>query len=335
MRSYAEKDSTSKTKRRRDDELEGQHDIAESRWFDQAERIGRNGEWNFELADSMPFLISELPCWKEGGLALYVWNGGNHTSFGESTRSAGNVYIEVAGGHYWALINGEKVWIPADGNCFFNAIWKSLQACGDMDAVRRIFRGNVPANEREASDYFRREIRRYAFDHPELEAILLGDADGPADPWRARRSPPGLRQPDAQPECKSSKVGDVAGSAIRIRLKNNRYSPVVNGKALPAHSLIRNRAPVVETSGVPGDLDETDIDEFFDAPDTAEWLVQAGRPAVHAAGPEGGLLTPENSQTPMSGVNRRSILYKRPTLCASESPRARKTVRWNASLVES
>ncbi|MFM0742121.1 hypothetical protein PQQ51_33270, partial [Paraburkholderia xenovorans] len=335
MHSYAEKDSTTRTDSSREDELSEQPDIAESRWFDQAERIGRNGEWNFELADSMPFLISELPCWKIGGLALHVRIGQHHEFFGATGPSANEISIEVEGNHYWAVINGVRVWVSPDGNCFFNAIWKSLQACGDMDAVRRIFRGNVPANEREASDYFRREIRRYAFDHPELEVRLLGDVERPADPWSAPRCPPGLRQPDAQPECKSSKVGDVAGSAIRIRLKNNRYSAVVNGKALPAHSLIRNRAPVVETSGVPGDLDETDIDEFFDASDTAEWLVQAGRPAVHAAGPEGGRLTPDNSQPPMPGVNLRSILYKRPTLRASEIPRARKTVRWNASLVES
>ncbi|MFM0201082.1 hypothetical protein PQR53_14550 [Paraburkholderia fungorum] len=188
MRSYAENDSTTRTTRRQDDEIDEQRDVAESRWIDQVERIGRNGEWNFELADSMPFLVSELPCWKEGGLALHAWNGRNHASFGASGGSATEVCIEVAENHYWALIAGQRVWVRPDGNCFFNAIWKALQACGDEDALTRIFRGRVPANEQEASDYFRREIRDCALGHPEFEAILilLGDDGAPV----ARRTQP-------------------------------------------------------------------------------------------------------------------------------------------------
>lgn len=237
MYTYAENDSTTRTKPRRHDDAVEQPDVAQSRWTDQVERIGCDGEWNFELADSMPFLVSELPCWREGGLALHVWNGPTHASFGASAHSVGDVYIEVAGEHYWALIDGERVWIRPDGNCFFNAIWKALQASGNADAIKRIFRGNVPANEREASNYFRREIRDYALRHPELEAILLGDDGSPV----ARRE--------------SLSTRDAA-------IGNDMGATPESFRAL---------------QGLRGEVDETDADEFLDALATADWLAQPER----------------------------------------------------------
>ncbi|MEZ0604392.1 cytotoxic necrotizing factor Rho-activating domain-containing protein [Paraburkholderia sp. IW21] len=268
MRSYAENDSKIKKKQPRHDDAVEQPDVAQSRWADQVERIGCNGEWNFELADSMPFLVSELPCWKDGGLALHVWNGRTHASFGASAHSVGDVCIEVMGGHYWALIDGQRVWIRPDGNCFFAAIWKALQACGNLDAVKRIFRGRVPVNEREASDYFRREIRDHLRKHPELEAILLGDDGSPA----ARRSQPRsgyeVRKTPGDPKRESLSARDAAiGNGIG---------------AIPEHFRV--------LQGLQGEADERDADQFLDASATADWLVQPGeqreKPAVepHQAG---------------------------------------------------
>ncbi|NMM04376.1 hypothetical protein HHL24_41870, partial [Paraburkholderia sp. RP-4-7] len=252
MHTYAENDSATRNQRRRHDDVVEQPDIAESRWIDQVERVGRNGEWDFELADSMPFLVSELPCWKAGRLALHVWNGRHHESFGASEYSANDVCIEVEEEHYWALINGERVWVRPDGNCFFNAIWKALQACGDVDAVKRIFRGRVPANEQEAADYFRREIRDYALGRPELEAILLGD-DARSDAQRSRpQNRCEAREPLCNPERESRSARDAAME--------------IDAGAIPEH-----------VRGLPefqGEVGETDTDEFLDASDTADWLVQ-------------------------------------------------------------
>ncbi|MGF6902428.1 cytotoxic necrotizing factor Rho-activating domain-containing protein [Paraburkholderia sp. GAS348] len=263
MHTYAERDSATGSKRRGHNKVVKQPHVVESRWADQVERIGRDGEWNFELADSMPYLISELPCWKEGGLALHVRSGPTNVSFGELERSAGDVYIEVADDHYWTLINGERVWVRPDGNCFFNAIWKALQASENVDAVKRIFRGKVPASEREAVDYFRREIQDYALSHPELEAILLGD-DG---------RPSALRgQPQSRCEVRKALCGPVHESL------SARDAATGNGVcATPEH--------LRTLSGLQGD-DETDADEFFDASDTADGLANPERREQPALAPQ-------------------------------------------------
>jgi len=303
MRDYAEKDSaTGKTRSGKKRKHEAS-DFASLRWAEQVERIGLNGEWNFDLADSMPDLITALPCWQESGLVLYVKSGLSNMPYGESECSIGDVRVEVSGFHYWALINGKRVSVKSDGNCFFSAVWKALRASRHVDAVRQIFGGNVPANEQDASDYFRKEIRKYALNHPELESLLLVGNNSVGD----SRSKP-------QRSCKVRKTCPApVPESVKTTGLGSGVDGVQEGEAARffrnaiKNCIVQNPERFGDVSGSPAARNETDADDFFDESDVADWLVQPGTQSGPADSGAAGL---------------------------HQMPRSQKKVRWRTPLVE-
>jgi hypothetical protein len=87
----------------------------------------RASQWNSEAGDMAPQLITRLPQWPAGrGLEVHDRESGRIYGFGDTHRDQAPVRVLREREHYSALVNGQCVPVPGDGNCFFHAVAKAL-----------------------------------------------------------------------------------------------------------------------------------------------------------------------------------------------------------------
>jgi hypothetical protein len=89
------------------------------------------GNWASEAGDLVPQVCTLLPGWP-ADRALVVHHGGLFPSvFGTTREGRMSVEIHRENNHYSALVDGERVDVPGDGDCFFHA---TIMALGKKDA---------------------------------------------------------------------------------------------------------------------------------------------------------------------------------------------------------
>jgi hypothetical protein len=144
-----------------------------------ARAIGRNGEWASEAGDMAPSLIVRLPGASAAGLRINILEGNNCTVLHDEQDSTCVTDItlrRVDRNHYKAVVDGIDKDVPADGNCFFFAVWEALQGDEFKSARHYIFQGEDIQTRQQASNYFRSQLATYIRQHAnELEESISFD----------------------------------------------------------------------------------------------------------------------------------------------------------------
>ncbi|MEZ0600986.1 hypothetical protein ACAX43_02325 [Paraburkholderia sp. IW21] len=129
-----------------------------------ARKISQNGEWASEAGDMAPSLIVCIPGASAAGLRITILDEDDrivlHDERG-STRLTDITLRRVNRNHYQAVVEGIDKDIPADGNCFFAAVWEALQGDEFKSARNCIFQRKNIQTSQQASNYFRFELANY------------------------------------------------------------------------------------------------------------------------------------------------------------------------------
>lgn len=215
-----------------------------------AARIRTPGTWNNQLMDLIPSIMTRLPSWPQNRSLLIVnrqvpeqiWSvrfspGRDETIYPMENHPDATdtdiVLTRLTQHHYSLELSGEVVEIPADGDCFFNAVTRGL-------------------NEGQAQPAFsmqglRNEVADYVDSHPHIEQYV---------------APPPSRAQEALFENASS-LDNLMGHAAMLDLTRIVYGapnpyrlfePTLRYLELHANSSVRTAITATPASRLPTEI---------------------------------------------------------------------------------